>query len=510
MSTIEAPYNCRPAVWKSWRPYQKECFEKIASYYLQQRKKNKELVSCLAVEATGLGKRAQAVFMACKMDNCLFLANSDELIEQAYNDFVELYGYMNVGIVKGNRFEIDKKIVISSPQTMINRLDRIQSDYFYMVQIDEAHFYLAKTYVRVVEYFKCKLRIGWTATPERLDGLSLSYLFDDIVFEYNLLDGINNGYLAELKGIRVKTNLDLKGVGRAMGDFNSSQLTAIVDTRARNSLVVESYKKYSEGRKAICFACDIQHAVHLKEIFDERGVSCAILVSDSEITEDRKATIAQFRNGDFWVLINVNMATTGFDDPEVGCILHARPTMSKTLYIQMTGRATRRKGEAYVALFGQQALIIDFVDNTTKHQLVNTWELDKGKHPNDRVFTSREDKDKLIEERERRERSFESVTTKDEVIDLMVLPEVRYDYAKAWMHAEPTDKQIEFAKSIGIYDDSVVYTKGILSEAISNAPAQSWQFRKAREWGYDVSGGLTRGQYGKLYQKHGDQPARMG
>ena len=377
-----------------------------------------------------------------------------------------------------------------------------------MVQIDEAHKYMAKTFVRVVEYFTCRLRIGWTATPYRLDGLSLGYLFDDTVFSYNLLDGIRNGYLAELRGIRVKTNLDLTGVSRSMGDFNTSQLTAIVDTRARNSLVVESYKKYAEGRQAVCFACDIQHCQHLKEIFDERGVSCEILVSDSDITDDRKGVVARFKAGEFMVLINVNMFTTGADHNDVGAILWARPTMSQTLYVQGTGRATRLKSKAYVKRFGQQALVIDFVDNTTKLQLVNSYELDKGKHPNDRVFITREDRDKLNEERERRERTFEAVTNKDTECELMVLPKVCYDQAKAWMHDTPTDAQINFAKTLGIYEDDVIYTKGLLSEAIANAPAERWQFKKAREWGYDVSSGLTRGQYELIKKKH-DEPATM-
>ena len=504
--TTTAPLNVRPSEWKRWRPYQVDCFDALSKYYTT--KKGNGTVKALVEEATGLGKRAQAVFMACKMPNCLFLADSEELIEQAYWDFVDLYGVFNVGIVRGNKFEIDKKIVVSSPQTMVNRLHLIPKDHFAMVQIDEAHKYMAKTFVRVVEYFTCRLRIGWTATPYRLDGLSLGYLFDDTVFSYNLLDGIRNGYLAELRGIRVKTNLDLTGVSRSMGDFNTSQLTAIVDTRARNSLVVESYKKYAEGRQAVCFACDIQHCQHLKEIFDERGVSCEILVSDSDITDDRKGVVARFKAGEFMVLINVNMFTTGADHNDVGAILWARPTMSQTLYVQGTGRATRLKSKAYVKRFGQQALVIDFVDNTTKLQLVNSYELDKGKHPNDRVFITREDRDKLNEERERRKRTFEAVTNKDTECELMVLPKVCYDQAKAWMHDTPTDAQINFAKTLGIYEDDVIYTKGLLSEAIANAPAERWQFKKAREWGYDVSSGLTRGQYELIKKKH-DEPATM-
>lgn len=492
-----------PSSWKKWRPYQVACFNAITKHYLAR--KDKGMVSVLVNQATGLGKRSQAVYYASRMKNCLFLADSDELIEQAYEDFVSLYGIFNVGIVKGNRNEYDRRFVISSPQTLHNRMRSIPEDHFSMLQIDEAHKYMAKTFVSVVEYFKVKLRIGWTATPYRLDGLSLDYLFDDIVFTYSLLDGINNGYLAELKGIRVKTNIDINNVSRKMGDFNTSQLTAIVDTRARNSLVVESYKKYALGRQAVCFACNIEHCKNLKNIFDERGISCEILVSDDDVTEDRKLVVERFKAGLFYVLINVNMFTTGADHPNIGAIIWARPTMSESLYVQGTGRGTRLKPRAYVEQFGQQALVIDIVDNSTKLSLVNSYELDKGKNPEDRVFTTREDKDKLIADREAREkmqRTFIPVTTKDEEVDLMCLPDIRYDKMKAWMHDAPTEAQIRFAKKIGIYEDDITYTKGLLSEAISNAPAESWQFKKARSWGYDLSNGLSRGQYEAIKKKH--------
>lgn len=496
-----------PALWKRWRPYQKDCFAAVSEYYLAER--GKGMVSAMVVQATGLGKRSQSVFLACKMSNCLFLADSEELIEQAYNDFVEVWGIMNVGIVKGDRFEIDRRIVISSPQTMHRRLSRIPPDLFDMVQIDEAHKYMAKTYVSVVEYFKCKLRIGWTATPYRLDGLSLGNLFDSIVYSYDILNGINAGYLAELKGIRVKTNIDLKSVGKSMGDFKTSELTAIVDTRARNCLIADSYIQYANERQGICFACDITHAKNLKEVFDEKGITSEILVSDEEVTADRKGVVNAFKSRQFMILINVNMATTGFDYNNVGVILWARPTMSLTLYVQGCGRGTRLKDEEYTSKFGQQCLVLDFVDNTTKHQLVNAYSIDYGKNTEDRIFTSREDKDRIAEAKAKRERVFTPVTDVDQEVSLMILPTVEYDINRKWMHDAPSESQIEFAKRIGVYADDVTYTKGMLSEAIANSPALPSQFKMAREWGYDLSGGLTRGQFELIRKKHDDRPARM-
>ena len=201
--------------WK-WRDYQNDCYKAIIGRYQEGIKQQ------LVVQATGLGKRSQAVYMAGKAENQLFLAHTEELIEQAYNEFVERYGFMNVGMIRGNKMELDKRFVVSSPQTLHNRLDKIPRNHFMMVQLDEVHRYMAKTYYKVVDHFECKLRIGWTATPRRLDGLSLMDMFQEKVFEYGILRGIEQGYLAELKGIRIKTNIDLSGAHRSMGDFNVS------------------------------------------------------------------------------------------------------------------------------------------------------------------------------------------------------------------------------------------------------------------------------------------------
>ena len=197
-----------------WRDYQSDCFNSIIDSYGQGMKNQ------LIVQATGLGKRSQAVFMAGKARNSLFLAHTEELIEQAYKDFVKWYGVENVGMIRGKRMEIDKRFVVSSPLTIVNRLDKIPYNHFDMVQLDEVHHFLAKQFYKAASYFECKLRIGWTATPRRLDGLSLLDLFQDKTFDYGILKGIQEGHLSELKGIRIKTNINISGAKKSMGDFS--------------------------------------------------------------------------------------------------------------------------------------------------------------------------------------------------------------------------------------------------------------------------------------------------
>lgn len=451
------------------------------------------------------GKRMGAVNVAGKFRNNLFLAHSEELIAQAVKDFEKHYGFMNVGVVKGPRFEVDKQIVIASPQTMINRLDRINPQHFDLVQIDEAHRYLSRTFCKVVNHFTPRLRIGWTATPYRLDGLSLSNLFDDIVFEYNIDKGISDGFLCELDGIRIKTEIDISKVHKQAGDFSIGELSSIVDTPARNQLIVESYKKYADGRQAAGFCVDIQHCINLKQEFIKHGITCDILVSDESISPDRPGIDRRFRNKEITVLLNVQILTEGYDYNDIGAVLMIRPTQSLTFYMQAIGRGTRLKSPEFRTRFGlNDCKILDFVDNSGKHNLINTWTLDQGKDTKAKTFLSTEKRDKLFEiedERARRNAKIIGSVTKDSKINLLKLPLVK-TYGGEWTKDYATEKQVEYLKKLGFWQEGVEYTKGMCSELITSAPAASWQIQKLAKWGYDVSGGnISNGQYQMIWQK---------
>ena len=175
-----------------WRPYQIACKKAIKENY------DKGVTKQLIVQATGTGKRLQAVNLARHFNRTLFVAHREELIMQAYEE-IDQYWPMQVGIIKGTRFELEKKVVVASVQTLHNRLNRINPDMFDLLLVDEMHHYVSKTYLKSIRHFEPKLLTGWTATPKRLDGLSLSNLVQNIVFEYYIEDGINDKFLAPLE-----------------------------------------------------------------------------------------------------------------------------------------------------------------------------------------------------------------------------------------------------------------------------------------------------------------------
>ena len=368
------------------------------------------------------------------------------------------------------------------------------------ILVHNCHHYVSPTYLKSIRHFNHKLRTCWTATPKRLDGISLTNIAQEIVYQYRIEDGITDGWLAPLEAYQIRTEVDLSKIKKVAGDFNQKQLSEVVDSEFRNNLIAKKYLEYAKDIQTLAFCVDIDHAYNLRDVLREHNIDAHTVVSDIERCPNRTELVNQFQKGEIGVLTNVNILTEGFDYTDVGCILMGRPTESETLYIQSIGRGTRLKSEKYGIKHGhQKCIILDFVDNSGKHSLVNTWELEKHKPIEDRMFLSQEHKNKLIEEREKRIRTMEVKFGKDQRINLLELPEVRvWDSEK--MLEPASEKQLNWIKRMGVWQENVEYTKAMASEVISAQPAQSWELQYLAQNGYDISQGATLGQYQRVKQ----------
>jgi superfamily II DNA or RNA helicase len=307
-------------------------------------------------------------------------------------------------------------------------------------------------------------------------------VFDEIVYEYGIKEGVDNRYLCELDAIRVKTTISLDGVRTTGGELNQKDLAEEINTPQRNQLVVSSYLKYASGRQGIFFCVDIDHAIKLADMFNEMGVKCAAISSDEELTPDRSNNISRYKRGEITVLTNVMVLTTGFDAPDTGVIGHASPTKSLTKYLQCTGRGTRLKSKEFVDKFGQNCIILDFMDSTNRHNLVNSWNLDKDKHPEERVFITKEKKEKLLASRKAK---LEHERKEDEKVSLLRIPKFKISNSIK-MTEEATSAQLKWVYDLG-YPQDVHYTKKMCSEIISQQPATAKQIALLKHHNYDVT-----------------------
>lgn len=411
--------------------------------------------------------------------------------------------------------DIESRIVVASVQTMINRLQHFKSDDFDVIISDEAHYALAKGWLKVLNHFRPQLRLGLTATPFRLDGANLATMFGETTFDRDIKYGIDNGWLVEIDAVRVKTELNLDTVARKMGEFNTGELERLVNTPQRNRLIVSKYQEYASGKQALVFAVDVKHCLALHQTFEKAGIKSTFVVADESLCPNRRERFAQFKSGEVQVLVNVDIATTGFDHDMVEVLVMARPTMSLSLYLQMVGRGTRTERgvidgletaqeriEAIRNSRKKQLLILDITDNTTRHNLINAHNLDREKEPEDRVFTTKAKIQQILESRKRK---LKHHLKQDHKVDLLKLPKLDI-YKSGRNLKEATEKQKAVLEREGYDTTGTYYTMYDAAMIISNLPAAEWQLKKLKAMNYDVSKGCTLGQFSKIMQEMANKP----
>ena len=228
--------------------------------------------------------------------------------------------------------------------------------------IDEAHHEAADSYAEVAEEIRRKLgkihkKIGLTATPFRLDRKELN--FSMVIFEASWRELTKQGYLTPARYFRVETKLKA-GLERVGADYSRRTLK-MLHKKDRALIVARTYKKRKHGRTLVYLpdieACHLQVKAFKEEHPDVRVVA---ITERTPLTE-REAYIKDMREGNLDVICNVAVFSEGVDIPEIDSVFLARPTLSKTLFVQMIGRGARTA--AGKNFFN----IVDFVDLDVPH-----------------------------------------------------------------------------------------------------------------------------------------------
>ena len=300
------------------RDYQKECLELID---------NLQPGSYLIQMATGCGKTATFTNIRRK-GRVLVLAHREELVTQPIK-----YYDCPVGIEMANRKSNNEPVVIASVMSLTHRLDKFKPNDFDLIITDETHHAAANSYKKIYEYFKPRLHLGFTATPNRGDNVRLDDIFQDIIFERDIKWAIQNKYLTDIYCMRVNIGYDISKVARRMGDFAPGELEEAMNQDVLNNAIAEAYKKYAKGQTLI-FACSVDHAEAIAE-----KIPGAVAVTAK--TKNRDELIKKFTNREIPVLVNCMIFTEGTDMPLVETVMIARPTSNSSLYTQMVGRGLR-------------------------------------------------------------------------------------------------------------------------------------------------------------------------
>lgn len=332
----------------------------------------------------------------------LVLVHRDTLAEQAKKTIQEWNPYAgNVGIEMGAKHRARReRVVVASVQTIgkftskenedrsitykiSKRLAKFNPEEFDAVIVDECHHSCSPSYKNIFRFFGFlddhlqkvahppeRLLLGVTATPRRLDKKRLSDVFDKKVYDYPIEEAIREGWLVNPRCFRVKTTLSLNGV--SLSEDHLEELSRVINTPARNKLIVREWLDKASGRKTICFTADVKHAVDLASEFRASGINATAIWGEDP---ERGRKLALYKIGRYQVLCNCEMLTEGYDDRSISCVVLARPTESEALFKQMCGRAMRledgvlnilRWDAKKLPVTKRDCLIIEIRDVTTK------------------------------------------------------------------------------------------------------------------------------------------------
>ena len=326
-----------------------------------QRTRDEGNAAGLVVLATGLGKTWLSAFdsyLSGDFDRVLFVAHRDEILTQALNTYRQIRPKATLGRYTGTEKAPNADVLFASVQTLgkIAHLRKFRRDEFDYIVVDEFHHAAAATYRKLIDYFEPKFLLGLTATPERTDGGDLLGLCqENLVFRYDLYEGINSKLLSPFKYFGVPDEVDYENIPWRSRSFDADALEAALATQARAQNALEQYWDKA-GEKTLAFCCSQRHADFMSAYFKDNGLR-SVAVHSGDGSAPRADSLEKLADGMLDVVCSVDMFNEGVDVPSVDTVMLLRPTESSILWLQQIGRGLRKTDEK------DHLTIIDYIGN---------------------------------------------------------------------------------------------------------------------------------------------------
>jgi len=231
--------------------------------------------------------------------------------------------------------------------------------------VDEAHHAAADGWTRAMRQWPGRI-LGMTATPWRLSHKEgFDHLFSALLCGSQIVDLQSGNHLCDVQ-VRIPTPqwIVRGGAVDMTGEYSDAGIEAANQDRpdVMTAGALRFWQEQAQDRQTIVYAVSVNHANNLVKVFRHAGVPAAAMLGDTK-EKERAALIAGFKRGVLQVLVNVAVATEGFDLPDASCVVITRPTKSLTLYLQMVGRGLRPKED------NGNCLILDLAANAETHGL---------------------------------------------------------------------------------------------------------------------------------------------
>ena len=287
--------------------------------------------------------------------NILFLVHRKELIDQIKNTFIK------------NGVDIEY-VTFGMVQTVINKLDKIP--YPSLIITDENHHAKANTYKKIYEHFSDVLRIGFTATPIRLNGEGLKEVNDILIPSVSVQWLIDNQFLAPFDYYTFENIDTTKLKKNKTGEYSNKSIDKALGKKIYGNVLKNYLEKGNDGQ-AIVYCHSIEFSKSIVDMFNNHGLVAKHIDAKTN-KKERDQIIQDFREKKIRILSNVDLIGEGFDVPDCNVVIMLRPTKSLSLFIQQSMRGMRYKPN-------KKSIILDHVCNCLEHGLPSTqreWSLE--------------------------------------------------------------------------------------------------------------------------------------
>lgn len=299
---------------------------------------------------TGSGKGVLIGSMASMSKyRVLILAHSEEILKQDAGH-ARKWGIQTSEVFAKTRKLPDDKCCCMMAQTLRQRLKKTNwcewFSSFGLIIIDECH---RSEFDFVFENIASKVYVvGLSASPARYGQMKqLGLDYGAIVVGPQVWELVRDGYLCRCKLYSLDApTLDDVEWSYARGDYNLSQMASKFKSRARYVGAVENYQRICPGEKTLVFCCSSEQTIKLTKAFCDAGVDARYCLSgdfdeDEEYSGDREEIVMAFARGEFPVLVNFGLFTTGIDIPDIKVVMLMFSTTSLVKYLQCLGRGSR-------------------------------------------------------------------------------------------------------------------------------------------------------------------------
>ena len=331
----------------------------------------------------------------------LFLADRNNLADQAYNDFTSFAAFSEDALVRIDPADIRKKgkvpkngsVFFTIFQTFMSGANEAPyfgdypPDFFDLIVIDECHRGGANnegTWRGILDYFEPAVQLGLTATPKRCDNADTYAYFGEPVYVYSLKDGVNDGFLTPFKVVQIATTLDdyvytaddtlVEGEIEAGKRYGEADFNRVIEIKAREAYRVRKLMDMIDQReKTIVFCATQDHALAVRDLINQMKTSTdpgycqRVTANDGALGNQHLLEFQDNERTIPTILTTSQKLSTGVDARNVRNIVLLRPVNSMIEFKQIIGRGTRLyDGKDYFTIY-------DFV---RAHQLFSDPEWD--------------------------------------------------------------------------------------------------------------------------------------